>query len=438
MSAGIKGDRRVVKKTFMPALLFAALAVAACAPPPAPDARSDGEGSNNSAPVKVRVATYNAYLNRETASALRADLQAPDNPQIRAVAEIIQRVAPDVILLNEFDYDPTGESLSLFQRNFLEISQNGAPPAIYPYAFSAPVNTGQPSGRDLDRDGVADAPLGTREYGNDAWGYGVFPGQYGMAILSKHPIDESAIRTFRNFLWQDMPGALLPDNPDTPQSGDWYDDDALSGFPLSSKSHWDAPIIVNGRRLRLLASHPTPPGFDGAEQRNKKRNHDEIRFWADYISTGSGDYIYDDSGGRGGVADDAPFIIMGDLNADPVDGNGVPGAIGQLLDHPRVNSAFTPVSAGGVAAACAQGGANDRHKGDPAADTADFNDDPERGAGNLRVDYVLPSAHGLDVLGGGVFWPAEGEAHYDLIGPGYPVVSSDHRLVWLDLQLTAE
>lgn len=422
----------------MPVLAFAVLAATSCAPPGSPDAPPAEAVAQGAAAVNVRVATYNAFLNRESDGALRADLQTPDTPQIRAVAEIIQRVAPDVILLNEFDYDEAGESLSLFQRNFLEVSQNGAPPAIYPYAYSAPVNTGVPSGRDLDRDGVSGAAPGVREYGNDAWGYGVFPGQYGMAILSKHPIEESAIRTFRNFLWKDMPGAMLPDDPDTGVPADWYDEETLAGFPLSSKSHWDAPVLIDGRRLRLLASHPTPPGFDGPEQRNKRRNHDEIRFWADYVSAGGGGYLYDDKGARGGVADDTPFVILGDLNADPADGNGVAGAIGQLLEHAAVNSAFTPTSAGGVEAAQAQGGANARHRGEPAADTADFSDDPERGPGNLRVDYVLPSARGVDVLGGGVFWPAEGEAHFALIGQGFPVVSSDHRLVWLDLQLTAD
>ena len=40
--------------------------------------------------------------------------------------------------------------------------------------------------------------------------------------------------------------------------------------------------------VHVLASHPTPPTFDGAEDRNGRRNHDEIRFWADYVSPGRG------------------------------------------------------------------------------------------------------------------------------------------------------
>ena len=58
-------------------------------------------------------------------------------------------------------------------------------------------------------------------------------------------------------------------------------------LPLSSKSHWDVPVRIGNVTLHLLASHPTPPAFDGAEDRNGRRNHDEIRFWSDYLTRGS-------------------------------------------------------------------------------------------------------------------------------------------------------
>ncbi|GAB4527915.1 MAG: endonuclease/exonuclease/phosphatase family protein [Amphiplicatus sp.] len=384
----------------------------------------------------VRFATFNAYLNRPAEGQLADDLAASDDVQAQKVAEIIQRLAPDVLLLNEFDYDPAGEGLKRFRENYLEVGWNGAPPAVYPYAFLAPFNTGLASGHDLDRDGAVATEPGSREYGGDAFGYGAFPGQYAMAILSKYPIDEARVRTFRTFLWKDMPGALLPDDPATPEPADWYDEEARNDFRLSSKSHWDVPVIVDGETVRVLASHPTPPSFDGEEDRNGRRNHDEIRFWADYIA-GAG-YIYDDRGEAGGLAPGARFVIMGDLNADPNDGGAVPGAIAQLLDHPLVARAPAPMSAGGAAQAALQGGVNRVHRGDPAADTADFSDDPEAGPGNLRLDYVLFSKAGFRDAGGGVFWPAPGAAHYDLVGPGYPVESSDHRLVWRDLAIAPE
>jgi endonuclease/exonuclease/phosphatase family metal-dependent hydrolase len=383
----------------------------------------------------IRVATFNAYLNRDAAGELIRDLSTPDNAQARAVAEIIQRVAPDIVLIQEIDFDPEGRALALFQANYLGVSQNGAPPAEYAHAFIAPVNTGVASGHDLDRSGAAESDPAAPGYAGDAFGYGRFPGQYGMAILSRHPIDAAKARTFQRFLWTDMPGARLPSDPDTEHEGDWYSAEALAAFRLSSKSHWDVPVKVGGTSIHILAAHPTPPVFDGEENRNGLRNYDEIRFLADYIAPDRSGYIYDDDGRRGGLDARARFVILGDMNADPHDGDSVPGAAQLLIDHPRVLKFPAPASRGGEAAAAAQGGVNAAHRSPHAEDTSDFADAEGRGPGNLRLDYVLPSAHGLKAVGSGVFWPAPDELHYDLVGPGWPVVSSDHRLVWVDLRI---
>jgi hypothetical protein len=198
---------------------------------------------------------------------------------------------------------------------------------------------------------------------------------------------------------------------------------------LSSKSHWDLPILVRGRTLHLLASHPTPPVFDGPEDRNGTRNFDEIGFWADYITAGkTARYIYDDKGMRGGLRGGAHFVIVGDQNSDPLDGDSVDGAIQQLLDHPRVNTSQTPESLGAVEAAALQGGANTTHLSDPRFDTADFTDSAP---GNLRADYVLPSC-GLKIIDSAVFWPESDDPLFRLVGT-FPFPSSDHRLVWVDL-----
>lgn len=369
----------------------------------------------------LRFATFNASLNRFNAGDLISDLSTPDNAQAQAVAEIIQRTRPDVILINEFDYDADGLAAELFRRNYLQVGQNGARPIRYPYLFQAPSNTGIPSGLDLDNDGSIGGP-------NDAYGFGYFPGQYGMLVLSRYPIDERRVRTFQRFLWKHMPDALLPDDPATPEPADWYSPEELDALRLSSKSHWDLPIRVKGRTVHLLASHPTPPVFDGAEDRNGTRNHDEIRFWVDYVTPGQGRYIYDDQGRRGGLKAGAAFVIAGDMNADPNDGDATGNPAALLLGSPMVNTAITPVSAGGPEAALRQDAINDVHRGAADFDTADFADGSP---GNLRVDYVLPSRN-LEILSAGVFWPTSDDPLFSLVGD-YPFPSSDHRLVWVDL-----
>jgi 3-phytase len=222
-----------------------------------------------------------------------------------------------------------------------------------------------------------------------------------------------------------MPNALLPRKED---GSPWYSEDALSVFRLSSKGHWDVPIRIEGRDLHFLVSHPTPPAFDGPEDRNGKRNHDEIRIWADYLAGGERSRYLAKSIGVERLDPPSEFVVLGDLNADPIDGAGSNQAIRQLLDHPAVDSSGIPRSEGGPEAAGEQGGANREHRGDPAFDTADF----DESVGNLRVDYVLPSK-GLRVVRTGIFWPRRSAPDARLVAMK-PVATSDHRLVWIDLE----
>ena len=409
---------RSLRMSIMVMLVLAA--IAGVLAQPAQAAGRDDRGQNRT----VRFATYNASLNRAAAGQLVSDLSTPDNTQARNIAEVLQRVRPDGVLLNEFDYVEDYRAVDLFRRSYLERSQQGARPIRYPYAFTAPSNTGIPTGFDLDRSGTVGG-------GNDAYGFGEFPGQYGMVVLSRYPIDYEQIRTFQTFRWADMPGALLPDDPATAAPADWYSSEILEVFRLSSKSHWDVPVKIGRRTVHVLASHPTPPTFDGPEDRNGTRNHDEIRFWADYVTPGAGRYIYDDEGRRGGLRPGSRFVILGDQNADPLDGDSVDAAINQLLDSRWIRDP-KPTSAGVVEAARLQGGANLTHRGDPAYDTADFNDNPA--PGNLRADYVLPSRRGLKVKGAGVFWPVRSDPLSRLTGE-FPFPTSDHRLVWVDLRI---
>jgi hypothetical protein len=358
-------------------------------------------------PEQIRVATFNASLNRATEGELVADLSIPDDPQAREVAEVVQRVRPDVLLINEFDYAP--EAVDLFRDNYLERGQNGAEPIEFPHAFIAPSNTGVPSGFDLNNDGRIGG-------GDDALGFGAFPGQFGMLVLSRFPIDTDAARTFQHFLWKDLPGTRVPTG--------FYSPEELAVLPLSSKSHWDLPVKVGGTTLHVLASHPTPPTFDGPEDRNGLRNADEIAFWRQYVQPGKAADAFVDEGRRGGLGGGERFVIVGDNNSDPFDGDSVAGAAQQILTAHRVIDP-APSSDGAAEAAQLQGGPNLTHRGDPRLDTADFG---EPAPGNLRVGYVLPSEP-MKVMGSGVFWPVVADPLSRLND------ASDHHATWVDLRV---
>ncbi len=333
----------------------------------------------------LRVATFNAALFRDPPRDLVADLEAGD-PQVVSISAIVRAVDPDVLLMNEVDH---GEAASILASRWLR----------YPYVFAPPVNTGEPTGLDLDRDGVLGGP-------GDAKGYGRKPGQYGFAVFSRYPIALDEVRCFGDLLWRDVPDAAIPP--------DWYPPEALAVLPLSSKNHCVVPIDARGRRLWLLVSHPTPPVFDGPEDRNGRRNHDEIRLIADLLDGAA--WL-----GRA-LPVEASVVVLGDLNADPNDGDTFENPMRLLLEHPRLQDP-RPRSTGAVVAARAQGGVNAQHRTPAELDTTDW---PEDMSGNLRIDYVLPSRD-LQVRDAGVFWPAPGERGAEWVD------ASDHRLVWVDL-----
>ena len=363
----------------------------------------------------VRVATYNVSLHGDRTGALITRLEQNDL-NARHVAAVIQKVRPDIILLNEFDFDAEGRAADLFQQRFLEVPQFGEAAIVYPYRYFAPVNTGVASGFDLDRDG--NIGKSGRAYGNDAWGYGLYPGQYGMLVLSRYPIASAHTRSFKNLKWASIPGATSPINP--VDGKPWYPERVWQRMPVSSKSHWDVPILTPQGRIHLLAAHPTPPAFDGPEDRNGHRNAAEIQFWNAYIASPNASWLCDESGLCGGLTSAEPFVVVGDLNADPKDGDGHHSTINALISNPRVSQYDAPRSRGGLERANAYAL---QKLGDNATHTADFG--PR--VGTLRVDYVLPSKD-LIVEKSGIFWPTQDNPSARW------TKASDHHLVWADMR----
>jgi hypothetical protein len=343
----------------------------------------------------LRFATFNADLSRDGPGLLLQELRRGTSAQVAAVVEVIASAAPDVLLLTGVDWDHDLLALQALQAAL------AAKGAVYDYRFAPRPNSGMPSGLDLDGDGR----LGGAR---DAQGYGRFAGEGGMALLSRLPVDTTAARDFSALLWRDLPDALT--------GGARLSPDALAQQRLSSTGHWDVPLrLPQGGAVHVLAFLATPPVFDGPEDRNGRRNHDEAAFWLRYLA-----------GRLPAAPPAAPFVLMGDANLDPADGEGRPGALRALLAHPALQDP-APRSAGAVVAAAAQGGPNATQVGDAALDTVDW---PEAGdLGNRRVDYVLPSA-GLRVLGSGVIWPAPGEPLAETAE-----AASRHRLVWVDVSL---
>jgi len=302
-----------------------------------------------------------------------------------AVAAIIARLAPDVMVLEGIDYDFEGRALSALRD---AISAAGHD---FSHQFSAAPNAGVPLPFDMD----GDERGGGSE---DTQSYGAFAGQGGMAVLARGEItlaqDHSAL------LWANV-GELGP-------PVDFYPEGALDVLRLSSVNHWELDVVLGGTTLRLMTWAGNAPVFDGPEDRNGRRNHDELVFWHDRIEA---------------LPEEQPFVLLGNANLDPMDGDGMVEAMARMLAHPRLQDP-EPKSDGGTQAA------DPDHRGDPGLDTVDW---PDGAPGNLRVSYVLPWA-GAQVVDAGVFWPAPDTPGSDLLGPEGNA-AGPHRLVWVDLIL---
>ena len=323
----------------------------------------------------IRVATYNTELSRKGPGLLLRDLSRGTDAQINAVVQVIKQGKADVLAIQDFDYDLTSAALTEF-----------AKATGYPFFFAKRPNTGLATGIDMDNDGRLGTP-------RDAQGYGTFSGQGGMAILSKFPIDVENVQDFSALLWQDVPNPSLP----TLNGASFLSPEALAVQRLSTTGHWIVPILAPKGRFNLMVFHATPPVFDGPEDRNGKRNHDEVRFWRDYLD------------GAFGTPSSAPFIIAGDANLDPDAGDGRRTAIISLLADPRIQDA-----------------APTGHSPTKATDTVDWS---EPTPGDMRVDYVLPSSH-WHILNSAVLWPLQQDAFAQTVE-----TASRHRLVWVEVDL---
>lgn len=330
-----------------------------------------------------RIATYGADLGRFGPGQLYGEISRAGDGKAMPVIEVLLALNADILLLTDIDYDAGGLALSALAARL------GARGLNYPHLLALRPNSGVASGLDLDGDGTQGGP-------RDAIGYGRFAGAEAMALLSRYPIDRANVRDFTTLLWRDLPGHLMPPAPPR----------VAQVQRLSSVGHWDVPVVLpGGRVLRVLAFSAGPPVFDGPEDRNGRRNHDEAALWLAYLD-----------GKLPDPPPEGPLVLLGKSNLDPADGEGRQGAIRALLTHPRLQD---PAPRG------TSGRTEPGQLGDPALDTALF----DTGAGGLRTDILLPSRD-LVLRGAGVLWPPDADPFAQVLA-----AASRHRPVWADLSL---
>lgn len=329
-------------------------------------------GAQPTGPATLRLVVHHSELRRDGPGLLLRDIRR-GAADVLAVRDTLLAARPDVALLLGFDYDLDLLALSAFQALLADAGHS------MPHRFAARPNRGMATGLDMDGDGRTGTP-------DDAQGWGRFAGAGGMAMLSRLPIRQGDVRDHSDFLWRDLPGAMLPQQGGRP----FPSAEVFAIQRLASTGYWLVPVALpDGGAITLMAWHAGPPAFGGPQGRNRLRNHDENQFWRLLLD-----------GALPMPPPAPPFVVMGNANLDPARGDGIPGAIRRLLAHPALQD---PRPAG--------------RRADGPVDTATAHF--PRGPGALRGSYILPDAV-LRVMDAGLIWPPE---------------PARHALVWVDIAL---
>ncbi len=306
----------------------------------------------------IRIATYNTELGRKGPGLLLRDIRRGDD-QVSAVLQVLIQANADVIALQSIDWDYRGETLAAF------VDALSAQGLTYPHTFTLRPNAGlQIAGTDPPQD----------------HSFGRFAGSEGMALLSKFPIDRAQVSDYANLAWRALPWTHPPAGAHPDQR-------------LSTMGHWVVPIQTPDGPLSIMVFHATPPVFDGPDNANGLRNGDEILFWQHLLD-----------GAHGPPPE--RFVIIGDFNNDPTQGEGLKAPLNALLDDPRLTTAHVT----GI-------------RGTATVDWSDIGLPP------MRVSYILPD-NGISITASGILWPPPDDPTHATIHS-----ASRHRLVWADIEM---
>jgi alkaline phosphatase D len=386
----------------------------ACIATDDPEGGGPGGGGKADDPSSrpLRIAQFNI---RELTTAKLLD---PAHRQVNAAADVIARFDAEILSINEIQYD------------LADVPIAGLPgaPAAQPGAISFDGDPAGNAARLAKRVAAVDPELDYAHaimfLGNSGFaytgatgghaelemrGFGEFNGRYNSALLSKHPIRTGDVRVIHDYPWRDVPGNSIAELEAT--LGIAVPDD----FPIFEKALHVVPVeIETGAVVYFVLAHPVSSGFSAL---NPYRNRDELHAIALYLSG--------ELPGVEPLPPDAHFVVVGDLNSDPEDGDGG-GGIRSLIEHPRIDAHF-PEGRGG-----SEGMHPERNTflSGCGRETGPIVANPATKL-QLQLDYLLTSTTLGDPMASSIYWPhhVQQPAEYALT-----CYASDHRFVWMDLR----
>ena len=280
---------------------------------------------------------------RSTAPRAGAAGQRPVHARQRAGARRSPRSSsatdPDVLLVNEFDYVEGGEAAELFRENYLEVAQNGARRSSTRTTSSRPSTPACPAGFDLNNNGTVGG-------GNDAFGLRRVPRpvRHGrlLEVPDRRPTASARSRSSSGRTCRarccptTRPRRSRPTGTRPRSSTVCGCRRRATGTCRSGSADDTVHFLVSPPDAAGLRRRPRTATAPATSTRSG--------FWADYVRPAAAATSTTTRAGTAACGRGARFVIAGDQNSDPLDGDSVAGAIQQLLDNPRVNARVTPSS----------------------------------------------------------------------------------------------
>lgn len=373
-------------------------------------AAGSGGTAGGALPPKVRIAQFNL---REMSTAKLLD---GADEQAGAAAQVIAKFAPEIISINELQFDIEG---------IPSLGSPGAPSSTQPGTFDG----GAQNAKRLAERVAALNPAAAFSFtvltvgnsgfkwagptlGNPSFvlrGWGDWPGRFNSAILTKFPIAYDKIRVINEFAWD-----ALPDNSIDKMKTE-IGTSVPAGFPLFEKGILVVPVeIAPGQLLHMVMHHPVAPAFEAI---NPYRHFDELHGLKLFLD-----------GTLPGVEPlpvGARFVVIGDLNADPEDGDSLDGGIEPILGHPALN-VFFPAGSGTKGT----NGKYNTYLSGCGKDDGTTVDDPTTKF-QMQLDYILPSKTFGAAQVGEIFFPDFQSQKADFL---LACQASDHRFLYVDVE----
>lgn len=256
----------------------------------------------------IKVVHYNI---KELDSTKIQDGLKRDSEQLQAASNIVQMLNPDILSINEMQYDYP----SVPNADYTSEGKNAEYLAqILGMEFTStaffPANTGRFS-KAKAGEYVLKATAEDRAKYADLVNFGMFPGQYSMAGIFKYPV--KSVKNFSNLPWK-----IFNKKIDLSKYADANGNALPEDMTLFDKNFVDVTLDINGKDVHVILYHTVPAfGFGNSKTPNFERNRDQIKFLSWYLRGRWKKFGIKPIRGK-------TFIAMGDWNVDPESDN--PGA----------------------------------------------------------------------------------------------------------------